>query len=187
MVGVSNLPRQCQVPISVCSGTHQINPAACHSKMHRWVRICCLPSWMAVWSLKPPHTLEATRWQCSTKVTNFVGPSTRGRARAWQRNVVLLCASIRQHTSLGIELQSYLCRHFAVLLPIKAGLQDNVPDRPSARVAPVGCQLANMVFKMKTDYPKKWVARQKLSPNQGRQCISGLSCTRLVDFLPPWQ
>ena len=54
-------------------------------------------------------------------------------------------------------------------------------------------------------YSKRWVARQKLSPNLGRQftipngglhstschpiwdgSASGLSCTRLADFLPPW-
>ena len=31
-----------------------------------------------------------------------------------------------------------------------AGLHDNVPDRPSAKGAPVGCQLATMALKIKT-------------------------------------
>ena len=32
----------------------------------------------------------------------------------------------------------------------RAGLHDNVPDRPTAKVAPVGCQLATMALKIKT-------------------------------------
>ena len=51
-------------------------------------------------------------------------------------------------------------------------MHDDVPDRPSAKVAPVGCQLATMSLKIKTvTIPKRWIARQKLSPNLGRQCI----------------
>ena len=45
-------------------------------------------------------------------------------------------------------------------------------DPPSAKVAPVGCQLATMTLKIKTvTVPKRWVAQQKLSPKLGRQCI----------------
>ena len=65
------------------------------------------------------------------------------------------------------------------------GLHDNVPDRVSAKVALIGCQLATMALKMKTVTipPKRWVARQT-SPKVGRQCIwaelhetGGLSAT----------
>ena len=62
-------------------------------------------------------------------------------------------------------------------------------DPPSAKVAPVVCQLATMAVKIKTvAIRKKWVLH-------GRSChpvwdvsasASGLSCTRLADFLPPW-
>ena len=53
----------------------------------------------------------------------------------------------------------------------------------------VGCQLATMTLKqIKTvTIPKGGLhGRGCLSPNLGRQCI-WLSCTRLADFLPPWQ
>ena len=74
----------------------------------------------------------------------------------------------------------------------RAGLQDNVPDQPSAKVAPVGCQLGTMAYKSKNcHYPKRWVAGQKLSPNLGRQCTraelhetGGLSATLAVNRLP---
>ena len=39
MVGVPHLPPQCQVPISVRSGQHQIYPPARHPKIYRWVRV----------------------------------------------------------------------------------------------------------------------------------------------------
>ena len=39
MVGVPHLPPQCQVPISVRSGQHQIYPPALHPKIYRWVRL----------------------------------------------------------------------------------------------------------------------------------------------------
>ena len=66
--------------------------------------------------------------------------------------------------------------------------RENVPDRLSAKVAPVGCQLATMALK---------TFRLSLSQKVGLHGISchpiwdtsasGLSCTRLADFLPPWQ
>ena len=39
MVGVPHLPPQCQVPISVRSGQHQIYPPARHPKIYRWVMV----------------------------------------------------------------------------------------------------------------------------------------------------
>ena len=41
---------------------------------------------------------------------------------------------------------------FSVRLGVesRAGLNDNVPDRPSAKVTPVGCQLATMALESKT-------------------------------------
>ena len=70
-------------------------------------------------------------------------------------------------------------------------LHGNVPDRPSTKVAPVGCQLVTMTLQIKTvTIPKGWVARQKLSPNLGRRCIwtelhetGGLSATLAVNRL----
>ena len=61
----------------------------------------------------------------------------------------------------------------------RAGLHDNVPNIPSAKVAPVGCQLATMALKIKTvTIPKSGFH------GKGRHLIldvgaSGLSCTRL--------
>ena len=50
--------------------------------------------------------------------------------------------------------------------------QRHRPTRPSAKVAPVGCQLATTALKnVHCRYPKTWVAQQKLSPNLGRQCF----------------
>ena len=47
-------------------------------------------------------------------------------------------------------------------------LQDNVPDRPYLKVAPVGSQLVTMALKIKTvAIPKRWMARQKWSPCRG--------------------
>ena len=72
------------------------------------------------------------------------------------------------------------------------GLHDNIPDRPSsAKVAPVGCQLVTTALTIKTGTnPKRWVARQKLPPNLGSQCIwaelhktGGLSATFAVHRL----
>ena len=55
-----------------------------------------------------------------------------------------------------------------------AGLHDNVPDRPSAiyRLHLLGANWRPRHLKIKTvTLPKRWIARQKLSPNLGRQCI----------------
>ena len=67
-----------------------------------------------------------------------------------------------------------------------AGLHDNVPDRPSAKVAaPVGCELATVTLTIKT------VSLSQEVGLHGRSChpawvvsASGLSCTRLADFQP---
>ena len=76
----------------------------------------------------------------------------------------------------------------------RAGLHDDVPDRPSAKVASVGCQLATMALQIKTvTIPfgmQWWVAGQKWSPSLGRQCIwaelhetEGLSATLALNRL----
>ena len=39
-----------------------------------------------------------------------------------------------------------------------AGLHNSVPKRPSAKVAPVGYQLATVALKIKTLHSKRWVA-----------------------------
>ena len=53
-----------------------------------------------------------------------------------------------------------------------AGLLEDVPDRHSAKVAPVDCQLATTALKIKSaTIPKRWVARQKLSPSLGHLCM----------------
>ena len=67
-----------------------------------------------------------------------------------------------------------------------AGFHDNVRDRPSGKVAPVGYQLATTALKhLNCHYPERWFARQKLSPNLGRQCIwtelHGRSCHPIWD------
>ena len=69
----------------------------------------------------------------------------------------------------------------------RAGLHNNVPDPPSPRLRPVGCQPAIMALTIKTVYIQK-------GGLHGRSChpiwdvsASGLGCTRLVDVLPPWQ
>ena len=50
----------------------------------------------------------------------------------------------------------------------RAGLQDNVPDRPSAKVAPVGCQLSTMALKiLKCHYPKRWVGTAEVVTQSG--------------------
>ena len=73
-----------------------------------------------------------------------------------------------------------------------AGLHVNVPDRPSGKVAPVGCQLATTALQIQTvTIPQKvGCSRQKLSPSLGRQCIwaelhetGGLWATLAVDQL----
>ena len=68
-----------------------------------------------------------------------------------------------------------------------AGLHDNVPDRPSAKVAATGCQLATIALNIETvTTPKGGL--------HGRRCDSfldvspsGLSNTKLADLIPPWQ
>ena len=49
-----------------------------------------------------------------------------------------------------------------------AGLHDNVPDRPSAMVAPAGCQLATTALKIKTvTYPKMGVCTAEVVTQSG--------------------
>ena len=81
-----------------------------------------------------------------------------------------------------------------------------VPDRHSAKDTPVGCQLATMALKIKTvtipkmvDCTAEVVTHSGTSvylnfavdwaqkPNYLSISASRLSCTRLADFLPPWQ
>ena len=67
------------------------------------------------------------------------------------------------------------------------GLHDNVPDRPSAKVAHVGCQLATMALEIRTvTVPKGGLHGRSCHPVRDVSAF-GLSCTRLVDFRPPWQ
>ena len=56
---------------------------------------------------------------------------------------------------------------------IRVGSHNNVPGRPSAKVAPVWVPTgAHDTYNSNCHYPAKmWVARQKLSPSLGRQCI----------------
>ena len=59
----------------------------------------------------------------------------------------------------------------------RAGLHDNVPDRPSAKAAaPVGCRLATMALKIKT------VTIPRKGGLQGRSChpVSDVSASRLL-------
>ena len=66
-------------------------------------------------------------------------------------------------------------------------MHDNVPDRPSAKAAPVGCQLATMALNIKTlAVPKKvGLHGRGCHPNPERQCISldWVAGTRLAEFL----
>ena len=65
-----------------------------------------------------------------------------------------------------------------------AGLHDNVPDRPSAKVAPVECQLATMALKIKTvTIPEVGLHGRSCHPIWDVRAY-GLSCSRLADFLP---
>ena len=69
----------------------------------------------------------------------------------------------------------------------RAGLNDNVTDWPSAKVAPVGCQLMTMALKIKTvTIPKGGLHCRSCHPIWDVSA-SGKSCTRLADCLPPWQ
>ena len=68
-----------------------------------------------------------------------------------------------------------------------AGLHDNVPDRPSAKVAPFGCQLATMALQLKTVTVQKGGFHSTSRHPIWDVTASGLSCTRLADFLPSWQ
>ena len=68
----------------------------------------------------------------------------------------------------------------------RAGFHDNVPDRPSAKVSPVGCQLETMALKIKTVTIPKGGLHGRSCDLIGDVSASGLSCTRLADFLPPW-
>ncbi|MCK5920156.1 MAG: hypothetical protein KAG66_04405, partial [Methylococcales bacterium] len=68
-------------------------------------------------------------------------------------------------------------------------LHDNVPDRPDPppRVAPVGCQLATVALEMKTvTIPQGGLLDRSCHPIWDVSAV-GLSCVKLVDFLPPWQ
>ena len=93
-----------------------------------------------------------------------------------------------------------MCVHGPTLLAsrsatvTRAGLHDKVPDRPSAKAAPMGCQLATTALKKQTHLslfpPNVFFARQKLSPSHGRQCIwaefhetGGLCATLAVNRL----
>ena len=69
----------------------------------------------------------------------------------------------------------------------KAGLHDNVPDRQSAKIASVRCQLATMALKIKTvTIPKSGLHSRSCHPIWD-VTSSGMRCTRLADFLPHWQ
>ena len=60
---------------------------------------------------------------------------------------------------------------------IWAGLHDIVPDRSSAKVAPVGCQRAKTVLTIKTvTVPKGWLPGRRCHPVWGISA-SGVSCT----------
>ena len=81
------------------------------------------------------------------------------------------CPALSINVNVNSAIVLYIQSNTAVF---NAGLHDNVPDPdPSAKVAPVGCQLATMALGIKTvAIPKGWwVARQKLSPNLRRPCI----------------
>ena len=61
--------------------------------------------------------------------------------------------------NFGIQCSRVVCGDSSSV-PCRAGLHDNVLDRPSAKGAPVGCQLAIMALKIKTvAIPKGWVSR----------------------------
>ena len=69
----------------------------------------------------------------------------------------------------------------------RAGLHDNVPDLPSAKVAPVGCQMATMALKIKTvSIPEGGLHGRSGHPVWDLS-VSGPSCTRQADFLPLWE
>ena len=69
----------------------------------------------------------------------------------------------------------------------RAGLHDNVPDRPSAKVAPVRCHLAPMAFIINTVTIQKGVLHGRSCHPNWDVSAPGMSCTRLAGFLPPWQ
>ena len=73
----------------------------------------------------------------------------------------------------------------------RAGLNDNVPHRPSsAKVAPVGCQLMTMALDMITVTFPKGGLYFRSHHTIWDVSVSGLSCARrakLADYLPPWQ
>ena len=77
------------------------------------------------------------------------------------------------------------------LMNIWAGLHDNIPDRPSTKIASVACQLPTTALKIKTVTILKCGLHSKLmSPNLGHQCIwaelhvtGGLSATLAVNRL----
>ena len=82
----------------------------------------------------------------------------------------------RSHVSRR-SMQSYISTYSRLRgilrKTLSCGLHDNVPDRPSAKVGPAGCQLATMALKIKTvTVPKGGLhGRSCLSSNLGRQCI----------------
>ena len=70
----------------------------------------------------------------------------------------------------------------------RSGLHDNLPDRPSARVEPSRSQLATIaLIEIETvTIPKWWVVHGRSCHQSGTSVsASGLSGTRLADFLPP--
>ena len=74
-------------------------------------------------------------------------------------------------------------------LDFRARLHDNVPDRPSAKVASVGVP-ANWRpwhLKLKVPLPPKGVLHGRSCHPVWAVSASGLSRTRLADFLPPWR
>ena len=87
---------------------------------------------------------------------------------------------LRRERQLGLY---GMRRETRVELDIRAGLHDNVPDRPSAKVTTSWVPTSdNGTLKLKLSLSQKgrWVARQKLSPSLGQSVSSsGLSCTKL--------
>ena len=53
-------------------------------------------------------------------------------------------------------------------------LHDDVPDRPSAKITPVECQLATMAFKIKAvTVPKRWGRTAEVVTRSGTVSASG--------------
>ena len=129
-----------------------------------FVFVYCL--WMLnfyfLWHVEYLGLWKALRWPCA------VG----GEITAFNKQTVL---------------QSMCC----AALPqwFRAGLHDNVLGRPSAKaVAPVGCQLVTMTLKINTvTIPQKVGCTAEAVTQIWDVSASGLSCTRLANFLPPWQ